>query len=772
MELTQSQKIGIAVGVTAFVILLIVILVVALHNSNSGKDNPEENTTVVTNSYLLFPNDTYRYWDLNGTITNGTDNQALVDELFLTQQFAEFTSERVLIMLSPGTYNLRIQVGYYTSIMGLASTPSGCVIHGSVEVPNSAEVCIGALDNFFRGMSNLTIEVDKPEVPARNVNYFRASQASPIRNVDVIGSLFLAENQKCCNDNPCLGGYSSGGYMADTTVTGTVGYATQQQFFSRNSSFVSASGGAWNLYYMGCTGDVQATVCSTGGKLVTNKLVTPGLIAGAPRFQYNGVSDSFSIIKPGLYADSSGHPGHNSDTVVTDIFIVRSTTKLDEINSQLSNGVSVVFSPGVYSFEEPVVVSKSNTIVLGLAFATIIPTKGKSAIIVNDGVVGVRISGLIFDAGDMKSEALLQIGTTPKSKGDPLNPTILSDIFPRVGGPTETATAHNMVVINQNNTIIDHMWAWRADHTESDRSGLGVDKAVCENGLVVMGDHVKALGVFAEHTLENNVLWDGDDGQLYFQQTELPYDVVKPYAYPGLTVTENVSTFIGDAIGIYSFFATKWNQTVDAPQVPTAIVTPTTPNINISSCFTVFLNEVDGAGAIDTIINNSGSISDAATVSQPQWCQGGRTTCTQCALNCTATGDTSGFPFCDCVQCCDPAALMFSVGLSGNIFKCYTSAAECEVAEGESCVQAGVTCGSFCSGTSGDPFSQMPVTCIPCCAGNVMYAVTGLGLPEDPIRCYPDTPAGKTDCETDNPGGICIVADPQPECVYLNECQR
>ena len=706
VELSSGAKIGIGVGVGVIVLIAIILIIVLLGNNgdddSDGPDGPGNKSTV-TNSYLFFPDDTYRYWDPSGKITEGTDLQGLVDDIFEKQRYAEFATNRVLFMLSPGVYNLRINVGYYTSITGLADTPAGCVVHGSIEVPNNPDVCIGALDNFFRNMSNLTIDVDKPEFPARTTNYFRVSQASPIRSVIVNGSLYLAENQKCCEDNPCLGGYASGGFMADCAVTGVVGYATQQQFFSRNSSFAAAQGGAWNLYYMGCTGDIGETECHTGGALITKRSVTPGLMASAPRFHYDTASDTFSIIKPGLYRNGLGTIDHSTDTILTDVYIAKSTTTVKQINEQLAHGVHVVFSPGVYKFEEPVVVSKSNTVVLGLAFATIQPTAGKAAIVVDSNAVGVHICGLILEAGQVQSPVLCEIGQPSTSDtGDPLNPTIIYDIFARVGGPTETASALTMVEINQDHVIIDHMWAWRADHTSEDRSGLGVNKAVCNNGLVIRGEHVKAFAIFAEHALQNNVLWEGERGQLYFQQTELPYDVVAPYNYPGLKVVDTVNSFVGDAIGVYSFFATKWNNGTEAPMVTTAIVTPDKPDIEILSCFTVFLDAEHGAGSINSIINDTGSASDINNVSVPQWCRGGGTSCTQCPISCTENGQKPGFPFCGCRECCDPNAKIYNTG--GDVFKCYESLAVCNANENDSCVEAGTSCTNVCSGIGAFPF--------------------------------------------------------------------
>lgn len=44
-------------------------------------------------------------------------------------------------------------------------------------------------------------------------------------------------------------------------------------------------------------------------------------------------------------------------------------------------------------------------------------------------------------------------------------------------------------------------------------------------GLEVNGNYVKAYGLFVEHTLGDMVSWNGEHGEVYFYQSELPYDV-------------------------------------------------------------------------------------------------------------------------------------------------------------------------------------------------------------------------------------------------------
>ena len=59
------------------------------------------------------------------------------------------------------------------------------------------------------------------------------------------------------------------------------------------------------------------------------------------------------------------------------------------------------------------------------------------------------------------------------------DPVTIDDVFFRVGG-AETGTAATSLIDNSNNSIVDDVWAWRADHGSgagswtSDQGNTGV----------------------------------------------------------------------------------------------------------------------------------------------------------------------------------------------------------------------------------------------------------------------------------------------------------
>ena len=82
--------------------------------------------------------------------------QATVDAIADLQVPNQFGTQRYELLFEPGTYGsaadpLTFQVGYYTEVAGLGSSPSDVVINGSIDVYNqcSGTYCI-ALDNFWR----------------------------------------------------------------------------------------------------------------------------------------------------------------------------------------------------------------------------------------------------------------------------------------------------------------------------------------------------------------------------------------------------------------------------------------------------------------------------------------------------------------------------------------------------------------------------------------------------------------------------------------------
>jgi hypothetical protein len=134
-------------------------------------------------------------------------------------------------------------------------------------------------------------------------------------------------------------------------------------------------------------------------------------------------------------------------------------------------------------------------------------------------VKGVKLAGLLLDAGPVSSPSLLEIGTKHAHKSDPNDPTSLHDVFFRIGGAAAGKAATSLVV-NSDDVILDNVWAWRADHG----TGVGWTVNTADTGVVVNGDDVTAYGLFVEHYQRYDVIWNGEGGKTIMFQNEMPYD--------------------------------------------------------------------------------------------------------------------------------------------------------------------------------------------------------------------------------------------------------
>ncbi len=119
---------------------------------------------------------------------------------------------------APTSKPLQIKVGYYTEVAGLGASPGEVQINGKVEVRNRCfdedpefTGCF-ALNNFWRGVSNLTINVNGTgqDGCSASANFWAVSQAVSMRRVEVTGgNLSLMDY--------CTGpSFASGGFIADS----------------------------------------------------------------------------------------------------------------------------------------------------------------------------------------------------------------------------------------------------------------------------------------------------------------------------------------------------------------------------------------------------------------------------------------------------------------------------------------------------------------------------------------------------------------------------
>jgi hypothetical protein len=307
-------------------------------------------------------------------------------------------------------------------------------------------------------------------------------------------------------------------------------------------------------------------------------------------------------------------PAAGGSIPISQFFIADPTTPVGRINGALASGQNLILTPGVYHLSQPLQVRKSDTVVLGLGLATLIPDRGNAAIQVAS-VPGVKLSGLMVDAGPVNSAVLMRVGDAGSGgPGNPADPTLVQDVYFRIGGAAP-GKATNSLVVNSSHVILDNIWAWRADHG----AGVGWTANVADHGLIVNGDDVTAYGLFVEHYQKTQVIWKGQGGTDIFFQNEMPYDPPSQAAwmasantdgYPAFKVSGDVRTFTGYGLGSYCFF--NQGLPIEATQAFTA--PGTAPGVRLHDLLTVFLS---GSGSINSVIDGVGAPVNSSTAGSP-----------------------------------------------------------------------------------------------------------------------------------------------------------
>ncbi|TDO33540.1 ricin-type beta-trefoil lectin protein [Kribbella sp. VKM Ac-2527] len=516
--------------------------------------------------------------------------QARLDQVFNQQETNQYGEQRYALLFKPGTYNVSANVGFFTQVAGLGLTPDSVNINGAVHVEADWFPPQNATHNFWRGAEGLAVN------PPGGLDRWAVSQASAYRRMHLRGNLALDD-----------GGWSSGGFMADTVVDGQVRSGSQQQWLSRNTNWGSWTGENWNMVFVGA---LNAPAGTFPNPPYTKIAQTP-IIREKP-YLYIDNAGAYKVFVPALKANSAGPTWTNGTPAgqslpISQFYIAKPGVTAATLNAELAAGKDLLFTPGVYRLSDSLRITRADTVVLGLGLATLMPTNGTTSISVAD-VDGVKIAGLLIDAAPTNSPLLMELGSTGSSADHSANPTSLHDVYFRIGG-SAVGKATETLRINSDDVILDHTWLWRGDHAY----GVGWNTNTADTGLVVNGDHVTAYGLFVEHYQKYQTIWNGNGGRTYFYQNEMPYDPPNQAAwmngstrgYAAYKVADSVTTHEAWGLGSYCVF------TSDASIVAErAFEVPNKPGVKFHNMVTVSLG---GRGTIAHIINNTGGPSNSTT---------------------------------------------------------------------------------------------------------------------------------------------------------------
>jgi hypothetical protein len=499
-------------------------------------------------------------------------------------QTAQFSENRVAHLFKPGTYAVFDNVGFYTSVAGLGLNPTDVTINGAVTVDAfNASDAGNATQNFWRSAENLSINTNG------GANRWAVAQAAPFRRINVIGGL---------NVYPASYGWASGGYISDTKVSGQVASASQQQWYSKDSNFGSWDGAVWNMVFSGVIG-APAPSFPASPKTV---LGTTPVSRDVP-YLYIDSGGNYRVFVPSLRTNASGSSWPNTPGTslpMSQFYVVKGGDTAATINNALNQGCNLFFTPGVYHVNQTINVNRANTIILGIGYPTIVNDGGVDTMHVAD-VDGVRLKGLLFDAGATNANTHLTVGSAGNTTSHAGNPVSIQDVFFRIGGQF-AGKATNSLIVNSYDTLIDHIWAWRADHG----SGVGWTSNTADTGLVVNGNNVLATGLFVEHYQKYEVIWNGQGGKIIFFQNEMPYDPPNQASwmngstngYAAIKVANSVTTFEAWGLGSYCYF--NVNPAVVSAR---AYEAPNVAGVKWHNLSTVSLGN---NGAIINVINTTG----------------------------------------------------------------------------------------------------------------------------------------------------------------------
>jgi hypothetical protein len=567
----------------------------------------------------------------NATIFDPTmpvsEIQAAVDAIHSRQVADEMGTNRHLLLFKPGVYGsatepLHIKVGYYTELAGLGASPEDVTINGKIEVYNrcmdsgGTSNCL-ALVNFWRSLSNLSLNINAAgqDDCRASANFWAVSQAVSMRRLDIAGgNLSLMDY---CTAGPQ---FASGGFIADSRLPNT-NNGSQQQWLTRNSEIAGWSNGVWNQVFAG----VQGAPDDAGfpNPPYTTLDTTP--VSREKPYLFVDSQGDYRVRVPSAQSNSRGVTWDDGGTAgrtipLRQFFIAKPSDPVEAINEALARGMNLLLTPGIYDVAASIAVKRANTVVLGLGHATLTASNGAIPLTTAD-VPGIIIAGVTIDAGAIESPVLLRVGKgrgkTSAKKSDPSNPTTLSDVYFRVGGP-HVGRADIALEVNSDHVVIDHTWVWRADHGVEGFSGDTErwNTNTGRNGVVVNGDNVTATGLFVEHFQQYNTVWNGANGVTVLYQNELPYDPPTQAdwmhdgmeGWAGYKVADHVKTHRLYGGGVYIF-----NRNDPSIHTENGFEVPTASDVQLHHIMTVNLS----AGTIDHVVNGLGDPADTTRIGVP-----------------------------------------------------------------------------------------------------------------------------------------------------------
>jgi hypothetical protein len=407
--------------------------------------------------------------------------------------------------------------------------------------------------------------------------------------------------------------FASGGFIADSNLPNVLN-GSQQQWLTRNSRIGGWTNAVWNQVFAGVEG--APSDATFPNPPYTTLATTP--VSREKPYLFVDARGKLAVRVPAAQRGTSGPSTTAGRTIpLRDFHVAKPSDSVSEINRALARGENLLLTPGIYDVSRSISVKRAGTVVLGLGHATLTAVRGAIPLTVADDP-GVVVAGVTIDAGTVKSPVLLQVG---KRRGHghshAFNPTTLSDVYFRVGGP-HIGKADVALEVNSDDVLIDHTWVWRADHGVEGFSGDTErwNTNTGRIGVVVNGDDVTATGLFVEHFQQYNTVWNGERGVTILYQNELPYDPPTQADWMNGTVEGWAGYKVGDRVRTHNLYGGGvyvFNRNDPTIHTENGFEVPQRPGVRLHHVMTVNL----GAGTIDHVVNGVGDAADTTRVGAP-----------------------------------------------------------------------------------------------------------------------------------------------------------
>lgn len=643
---------------TNVLVVLLILIIAAVFgvifffvSSNKTGNTPspspsEANFTVVTDSQ----------WNKLGVYPQWDDSDVdghLRDMMTTNAGFGDrgqWSSRHFGFLFYPGvTYTKTIQVGYLTTANGMGMTPL------DVAVPlfclGDKTLKRGALNVFWRSAENLQLLAPTTCPPTFDGSQeqgtctvveggikpgpdpvtpsgctwqalvnptWAASQASSLRRVNA--AHLMLDYQP--GDTPPPGSqfcsaFASGGFMADCNIAtlDQESLSGQQQYMFMTSAFGTIPvPNVWNYVFVGCTGGLQQDVCGNKPP-VQGVILDVAATRAKPTLAWSPQQDkqkqAYSV-----YFDAAAQFNTLGVRPLGQPHSFQLATNESELKALLAakSPVIVIGSPNDILISQDIVLQTDGTTIVGIGMPTLLLADTATVRVQNNNCC---LCGLVFDCRGHKEDMLCWQST----ETDPFQSGLLADCYFRVGGMVDpkTVSCNAMCHVISGRIIIENSWMWRADHGPDQWPNTGrydLDSKTYYNDSKI-GLHVEknavvvAYGLACEHCTDVCCKWEGDNGELYFYQCELPYCVSDDWNSPGIEVLGD--NFTGVGLGVYCYFPDKSFCQTAHPLVDTGIVVPS--DAKIRNAITVWLDGVKDSG-IKSVLK-CGAVISGSSVTGP-----------------------------------------------------------------------------------------------------------------------------------------------------------